>query len=398
MKALLHSLLGVVLCTSAAAQTASSSEASQMESFLEVSSMPLWEGASAQAQNATGPDAPTLTVFRPHFHTGNGTAVVVAPGGAYLGLAANLEGRQVADWFAARGVIAFLLKYRLGPTHLYPTPLLDAQRAIRLVRANARKFGVAPNRIGMIGFSAGGHLTAMTAVSSDDGNAASADPVERVSSRVDFMILGYPWLNAMEENPPGVLSYCSAEKLTPEACASYRQYSPVLRVTSKTPPAFIYHTTDDTVVPVDAAVRFYRALAAAGVSAEMHIFASGSHGSGLGLGNAALDQWTVLLEAWMRARGLLTPDAEAIAALTIGGSIPKRAPGHLSIESSLADLLKDPATRAVLVKDWGTAATAMPEAFRDGSIRNMAQFPPVDIDETMLTAIDRDLESLAAKH
>ena len=137
----------------------------------------LWDGDAPGAVGKADLDVPTLTVFRPHGKTGNGTAVVIAPGGAYLGLAANLEGRQVADFFAARGVTAFVLKYRLGTTYLYPTPLRDAQRAIRFVRARVAEFGVVPDRIGMMGFSAGGHLTAATATFVEPGRPDAPDPL-----------------------------------------------------------------------------------------------------------------------------------------------------------------------------------------------------------------------------
>ncbi len=167
--------------------------------------------------------------------------VIVAPGGAYLGLAANLEGRQVADWFAARGVTAFVLRYRLGSTYLYPVPLQDAQRAIRLVRSRAADLGIAPDRVGMMGFSAGGHLTAAAGTMPDSGTAGAADPVERVGSRPDFMVLGYPWLNAMQPPRPGVLSYCGVMRVPPDRCATFQQYSPDQRVSARTPPTFIYH-------------------------------------------------------------------------------------------------------------------------------------------------------------
>jgi acetyl esterase/lipase len=278
------------------------------DNFLGIATFPLWEGDAPGARGKELADIPTLTIFRPHRGTANGTAVIVAPGGAYRGLAANLEGRQVADWFTARGVTAFVLKYRLGSNYLYPTPLLDAQRAIRLVRSRAKEFGIAPDRVGMMGFSAGGHLTASAGTMFDSGRADATDEVERASSRPDFIILGYPWLNAMKlGQPQGTLTYCSALRIEPEQCKTFEQYSPDSRVSAQTPPAFIYHTTDDELVPVEASTTFYQALRKAGISAEMHIFAKGKHGSGLGLGDAALDHWPLLLEAWLRGRGLLTP-------------------------------------------------------------------------------------------
>jgi acetyl esterase/lipase len=275
------------------------------DTFLGITTYRLWSGDAPGATGTSELDVPTLTWFRPHRGTANGTAVVIAPGGAYLGLAANLEGRQVADFFAARGVTAFVLKYRLGKTYLYPAPWRDAQRAIRFVRARAAAFGIVADRIGMMGFSAGGHLTAMTGTMADAGQGDAVDPIERVSSRPDFMILGYPWLNAMTPNPPGVLSYCSALKIEPAACAAFEQYTPERHVTAQTPPAFIYHTSNDELVPVEASVSFYRAMIEAGVPVEMHLFAAGKHGSGMGLGDPALDAWGGLLETWLRGRGLL---------------------------------------------------------------------------------------------
>lgn len=280
------------------------------DDFLGIATFPLWEAGAPGAVGNGEADAPTLTVFRPQRGTGIGTAVLVAPGGGYMGLAGNLEGRQVADWLASKGITAFVLRYRLGRDYLYPTPLLDAQRAIRVVRARAKEFGIAPDRVGMMGFSAGGHLTAAAGTMFDAGRADASDAVDRVSSRPDFLILGYPWLNAMKPNqPPGVLTYYSALQIEPEKRASFEQYSPDQHVTAQTPPTFIYHTTDDAVVPVEASIAFYSALRAARVPVEMHVFAKGRHGTGLGLGNAALDAWPALLEAWLRDRGLLTPPA-----------------------------------------------------------------------------------------
>jgi acetyl esterase/lipase len=300
--------LSMACATPLGAQTAPTPPATPrtVDAFFGTATYRLWEGDAPGSQGAEDADVPTLTVFRVQPRNGNGTAIVIAPGGAYRGLAANLEGRQVADWFAARGVIAFVLKYRLGSRYLYPTPLVDARRALRFVRAHAAEFEIAPDRIGMMGFSAGGHLTAMAATSAEAGRADAADPLDRVSSRPDFQVLGYPWLNAMTKDQK-TLAYCGVLKIDAAQCGTFEQYAPEKLVARDTPPAFIYHTTDDELVPVDASVTFYRALNAAGVPAEMHIFGSGRHGSGLGLGDAALDAWPGLLEAWLRARGLLPP-------------------------------------------------------------------------------------------
>lgn len=296
-------LLFAVCCGMAMAQ--SPPGAVRQDDFLGTATYRLWDGDAPGAHGKTETDIPTLTVFRPHQGTANGTAVIIAPGGAYLGLAANLEGRQVADWFAVRRITAFVLRYRLGSSYLYPIPLNDAKRAIRLVRSRAKEFGIATDRIGMMGFSAGGHLTASAATMYDAGKPDSSDPVERVSSRPDFQILGYPWLNAMKPDQNGALAYCGVMKVEGAQCKSFEQYSPDQHVNSQTPPAFIYHTTDDELVPVETSVEFYRALQTAGVPAELHIFAHGKHGSGLGRGDAVLDLWPVLLEGWLRGRGLL---------------------------------------------------------------------------------------------
>jgi acetyl esterase/lipase len=282
------------------------------DTFLGVATYTLWDGGAPGAAGTEPGDVPTLTLFQVHRGTGNGTAIVIAPGGAYRGLAANLEGRQVADWFTSRGVTAFVLRYRLGNKYLYPTPLADARRAIRFVRARAAEFGIAPNRIGMMGFSAGGHLTAMAATSPEPGRADATDPIERAGSRPDFIVLGYPWLNAMKKDQKA-LSYCGVLKIEAAQCATFEQYMPDRLVTKETPPTFIYNTTDDELVPVQASLPFYSALVEAGVPAEMHLFRTGRHGSGLGLGDPALDTWPSLLEGWLRGLGLLTKDPAGAA-------------------------------------------------------------------------------------
>src|SRR5277367_4660526 len=165
---------------------------------LGLSTLQLWPAGAPEIAGTNAEDLPTLTVFVPQKGRSTGSAVIVAPGGAYLGLASNLEGRQVADWFTSQGMTAFVLKYRLGAKYLYPIPLQDAQRAVRLVRSSAMSYGFLSDRIGFIGFSAGGHLAAATGTLFDAGKPDADDPVERLSSRPDFLVLGYPWLNAMQ--------------------------------------------------------------------------------------------------------------------------------------------------------------------------------------------------------
>ena len=249
-------------------------------------------------------EVPTITVFRPQPYSENGTAIIVAPGGAYIGLAGVLEGRQVADWFTSRGVTAFVLRYRVGPKARLPTPLLDGKRAVRWVRANAARFHVDPDRIGMIGFSAGGHLTATTAAVFDAGAGDSTDPVERVSSRLNFAVLAYPWLNAVVIGANGNSQYCQFAGRDCKA-QDFLQYQPIRSVTRDFPPTFIFHTTEDSLVHTDGSLALYTALVANSVLVEMHVFARGQHGAGLGGVDPALSLWPGLLQEWLRAQGLL---------------------------------------------------------------------------------------------
>ncbi|HET6215415.1 MAG TPA: alpha/beta hydrolase [Acidobacteriaceae bacterium] len=302
-------LVIAVLCLFAVdARRARSQVEQSIDPALDISTLQLWPSGAPEVVGTDPADLPTLTVFLPQKGKGTGSAVIVAPGGSYLGLASNLEGRQVADWFTSKGVTAFVLKYRLGAKYLYPIPLQDAQRAVRLVRSSASAYGFLPDRIGFVGFSAGGHLAAATGTLFDAGKPDATDPIERMSSRPDFLVLGYPWLNAMQ--PSGhYISYCSVIKTIPaETCKDDEQkYTPSLHVTSQTPTTFIYSTSDDRTVPISASVVFYNALLTAGVPAELHIFRHGDHGSGMGAGIAALDLWPVLLEQWLRDQGFLTP-------------------------------------------------------------------------------------------
>lgn len=279
--------------------------AGENNAWLGIQTIRLWPGDAPQAKGKACEDIPTLTIFEPQQGMGNGSAVIVAPGGGYMNLASNLEGRQVADWFAARGFVAFVLQYRLSSNgYLLPVPLLDARRAIQLVRARAADYHVDANRIGMIGFSAGGHLAALAAVQPVEGMADADDAIERASSKLNFLVLGYPWIGAISSDTSH-LTYCKEVNVMDKCEALRAAYSPDLFVTRETPPTFWYHTTSDGLVPVEQGLRFYEALVKAGVPAEAHIFAHGSHGTGLGTGDAALDQWPALLETWLRELGMM---------------------------------------------------------------------------------------------
>jgi acetyl esterase/lipase len=267
--------------------------------------IPLWEQAPG-ALGDTPSDRPSLTLYRPSgpSSNGTGTAVIIAPGGAYQGLAIVHEGVQEAYWFNALGVTALVLQYRLGPRYRHPVELGDAQRAIRLVRARATEWNIATDRIGMMGFSAGGHLAATAGTHFDAGKTDAPDPIDRVSSRPDFLILGYPVISMQPSlTHPGSYRNLLGENPDPKLVDDL---SNELRVTAETPPAFLFHTTNDQVVQVENSIAFYRALNRAKVPAEMHIFENGPHGFGMGLTDPVLGVWPGLLANWMRARGLLT--------------------------------------------------------------------------------------------
>ena len=268
--------------------------------------IPLWPNGAPGALGDTDADKPEMTFYRAGR---SGTAVIVAPGGAYRNLSMDSEGRQEAYWFNAMGVSAFVLKYRLTPYH-HPAELNDAQRAIRIVRSRAQEFGMQPDRIGMMGFSAGGHLAATAGTHFDAGRPSAADPIERVGSRPDFLILCYPVISfqAGVAGPNILNAYAASGRNllgdNPDQ-KTLDNLSDELQVTPQTPPTFLYHTTNDTLVAVENSVQFYLALRKAHVASEMHLFENGPHGSGMGLTDPALSAWPTLLMNWLRGRGLL---------------------------------------------------------------------------------------------
>lgn len=223
-------------------------------------------------------------------------------------LATDWEGTKIAQWLNARGVAAFVLRYRLGPRYHYPVELLDAQRAIRYVRSHATEDDIDPTHIGIWGFSAGGHLASTAGTHFDAGNRAASDPIERVSSRPDFMVLSYPVIS-ME---PGITHTGSLHHLLGEQPNPMLQneLSNETQVTTQTPPTFLYSTTNDETVPVMNSVLFYEALVRAGVPAEIHIFEQGHHGSGLGQRSPQLRMWPLLLQNWLHLHGWMAAGAE----------------------------------------------------------------------------------------
>ena len=261
--------------------------------------IPLWANGAPGALGTADVDQPIITPYLPPVGTANGTAVVIFPGGGYQHLSMEKEGSDVANWLAGTGVTAFVVRYRLGPTYHHPIELGDAQRAIRIVRSRATEWGIDAHRLGIIGFSAGGHLASTAGTHHDAGNATSSDPIEHVSSRPDFMLLLYPVITFRDTV---LMHRGSRDNLigkTPDP-ALVRLLSNEVQVTRDTPPTFIAHATDDRTVPVENAIMFYEAAKAKGVPVEMHIFESGGHGFGLAPANPALGEWTTLADAWIR--------------------------------------------------------------------------------------------------
>lgn len=268
---------------------------------LVLKAVPLWTDKTPGALGDQPQDIPTLTIIPTNETVSFGSAVIVAPGGGYQNLAAGLEGRQVGDWFAAHGVTAFVLTYRLASNgYHHPTQLQDAKRAIRWVRAHAGEYGIDTNRIGMIGFSAGGHLTAMAETLFDAGNPAAADVVDRVSSRPDFAVLSYAAID-LPSNRWDSLGFLKDRRNT----KILKEVSPAQNVRADTPPTFIWQTTRDELVPPRNATLMYDALVAKKVPAELHIFANGRHGLGLGMTDAALSAWPSLLRTWLEGLGII---------------------------------------------------------------------------------------------
>jgi acetyl esterase/lipase len=264
----------------------------------------LWPKGAPGAAGTEERDKPSLTLYLPPADKATGTAVVVCPGGGYGGLAIGHEGKEPAEWLNRHGIAAFVLRYRLGPRYHHPAPLQDAQRALRIVRGRAKEWHLDPKRIGIWGFSAGGHLASTAATHFDDGKRDADDPVERVSCRPDFAILCYPVITLQ---PPyahmgsrrNLLGDKPDEGLVESLCNDKQ-------VTERTPPTFLFHTGADTAVPPENSILFYQALRRHKVPAELHIYQEGPHGVGLAVGRGAAAAWPDQLAAWLKTRGLLS--------------------------------------------------------------------------------------------
>ncbi len=266
----------------------------------------LWPAGAPGAKGEAVGDKPSLTIYLPEKDKATGVGVVICPGGAYGHLALDHEGQQVGKWLNSVGVAGFVLQYRhhgSGAGYGHPVPLQDAQRAIRTLRSRAKEWGLDPNRIGIIGFSAGGHLASTASTHFNDVVYEAKDEIDKASCRPDFAVLIYPVItmlppythkgsvqNLLGANPDKEL----LEKLSNDT-----------QVTPQTPPTFLASTWEDTGVPPENTIQYYLALRKAKVPAEMHIFEKGGHGMGLGRGGLAFSNWPQLCVEWFRARGLI---------------------------------------------------------------------------------------------
>lgn len=269
------------------------------------STFPLWSDGAPGALGAEAKDIPTLTVFLPTPEKATGAAIVICPGGGYGGLADH-EGSHYARFLNEHGIAGFVLKYRLGSAgYRHPAMLQDAARALRTVRARAGEWKLDPQRIGIMGSSAGGHLASTLVTHYDAGKPDATDPIERVSSRPDLGILCYPVISMGEHTHQGSKNNLLGKDPSPELV---RELSNELHVTKDTPPCFVWHTWEDKGVKIENALAFVSALQAAGVRFDFHVYERGPHGIGLGsreFDPAKWHPWTRDLVFWLKERGFV---------------------------------------------------------------------------------------------
>jgi acetyl esterase/lipase len=259
----------------------------------------LWEGDAPGVLGQNPADIPTLTAYLPHPTRSNGSSILILPGGGYGALASH-EGAGYADWFVAQGTAAYVLKYRLGSSsYRHPAMLNDAARALRMVRAFARRDGLTPTRVGIIGSSAGGHLASTLATHFAAGKPDATDPIERESSRPDIVILCYPVISLGEFAHAGSRNNLLGQNPSPDLV---RLLSNELQVTKDTPPCFIWSTMEDATVPVENSLMFAQALRKAGVPFSLHIYEKGVHGLGLGRPGRPAPPWADDLLYWLAER------------------------------------------------------------------------------------------------
>ena len=271
--------------------------------------MPLWPNGAPLAKGKSEHDQPHLISWPAAAEKNCGAAVVICPGGGYAALAMNHEGEQVARWLNGHGISAYILRYRLGSKgYHYPTQLIDVQRAIRWVRHHANGYQIDPMRIGIMGFSAGGHLTSMAATMFDvKPDGMTNDEVDQQIARPDLAILAYPVISFSD----AFANRGSAKNLLgPNYTEEQAKYlSTQYRVSETTPPIFLFHTNDDAIVAAENPIAFYLAARHHRVPAELHIYELGKHGLGLALNDPMLAAWSEHLYRWLKYRGFLAPKA-----------------------------------------------------------------------------------------
>jgi acetyl esterase/lipase len=262
----------------------------------------LWEKDAPNAKGKEAIDIPTITPFLAPKDKATGAAIIVFPGGGYGKLSDVKEGSAVAEYLNSIGVTAFVLKYRLGPKYGQPNQLLDASRAIRLVRNRAKEWNLDANRIGILGFSAGGHLASTLATHFDSGKSDAKDEVEKQSSRPDLQILIYPVITMGEFTHQGSKRNLLGENPNADLI---KFYSNELQVTKETPPAFLVATVEDKSVPFENSSQYVGALRKNNVPFEFHLYEKGPHGFGLAPTDPILSTWKDRLTAWLGLHGFL---------------------------------------------------------------------------------------------
>jgi acetyl esterase/lipase len=297
----------------------------QSSSAAEPKTIPLWKNGAPGEPKTKPEDEPTLYLTKPDPSKATPTAMIVIPGGGYGHLAMDHEGKQIADWLNSLGITAFVLKYRMSATgHRHPVPMMDGQRAIRTVRSRAIEWNIDPNRIGIIGFSAGGHLSSTLGTHFQNSNPDLSPPrprggagggenqdyapdeIDHVSPRPDFMILCYPVISFTDE---AIVHKGSRKNLLGENPdkSLVESLSNQTQVTKDTPPTFLFHTNEDSGVLPENSILFYNALRKAGVPAELHLYEKGPHGVGLARDIEGTNTWPDRARDWLKSHGWLDP-------------------------------------------------------------------------------------------
>jgi acetyl esterase/lipase len=275
----------------------------------------LWPNGAPGAQGTTEGDIPKLFTYPVQAAVAGAAprpAVIVMPGGGYTHLVMPQEGALEAKWLTTHGVAAFVLEYRLSPAYKFPSPQLDGARAIRYVRSHAAELGIDPAKIGIWGFSAGGHLAGYLATIHDPGDAAAKDPIDRVSDRPDFAIISYGVLALDVYARAGTTPLKTLIGDAPTQ-AQIDAVDPMKHVSADTSPTFIYSTTGDKTVDSQNAAEFYIALKRTGIPAELHIFELGAHGTHMGDDAASPKELKVnptLIADWMQLHGWMATDSQ----------------------------------------------------------------------------------------